>query len=319
MPAAPIAASPRIFDVHAGRFIDLPTLVARIAPVRYRLLGEIHDNPAHHRLRAGLMTAIAATGRRPAAVFEQFDLGHDAALAAAQAAGADAEALAAAGALDKRGWRWPLHKPLIEAALAAGLPIHAGNAPTAALRPVMEGIDTSTTGSPEAANSARPGVTQAQNDHSSRIDPAWRSRLAHADWTDAQEAALRADIVAGHCNRLPARLVPHFALAQRRRDAAMAQALVDDATEDGAILIAGDGHVRRDLGVPVYLPSADVVSVGFVEVSAGDTRAAGFPRSAVADHPGFDYLWFTDAVSRADPCASLKMPKRHVDGDPRMP
>jgi uncharacterized iron-regulated protein len=280
---SPLAAA-RIWDVHAGRFVDEATLVARIAPVRYRLLGEIHDDPLHHRLRAGLITAIAATGRRPAVVFEQFDLGHDAALASAEAAGADADAMADAGELAKRGWGWPLHRPLIVAALAAHLPIRAGNAPTSALRPVMAHGDTSS------------------------VDPAWRTRLAKGRWSPAQERALEDDIAAGHCHALPASLVPHCALAQRVRDAAMAEALVRDATADGAILIAGDGHVRRDLAVPVYLPEDEVVSVGFVEAAADDTGSPGLPARVAERWPGYDYIWFTPPRERPDPCATKRLP-----------
>jgi uncharacterized iron-regulated protein len=92
----------------------------------------------------------------------------------------------------------------------------------------------------------------------------------------------------------------------------MSQALADDATNDGAILIAGNGHVRADRGVPVYLHApgladadARSVSVGFVEVGPSDGRAADFPRQVVADHPGFDYLWFSRPIARDDPCADI--------------
>ena len=93
------------------------------------------------------------------------------------------------------------------------------------------------------------------------------------------------------------------------RDAAMAQALVRDATADGAILIAGNEHVRADRGVPIYLhaprspdASARSVGVGFVEAGEADQRAGDFPASLVTQYPGFDYLWFTPPVARDDPC-----------------
>ena len=43
------------------------------------LLGEVHDNPLHHRERAELLTALA--DRRPTVVFEQFPRSADEALA----------------------------------------------------------------------------------------------------------------------------------------------------------------------------------------------------------------------------------------------
>jgi uncharacterized iron-regulated protein len=139
--------------------------------------------------------------------------------------------------------------------------------------------------------------------------PALRTRLHAARWTDVQARGLQADIVESHCGMLPDSVVPRLVLAQRVRDAAMAQALIDDATSDGAVLIAGNEHARADRGVPIYLhapglpgASARSVSVGFVEAGAGDQRVPGFPGSVITQYPGFDYLWITPPVARDDPC-----------------
>jgi uncharacterized iron-regulated protein len=287
--AAP-AAEPRIWDVRTSRFVSELSLAADLASARYRLLGEVHDNAAHHAIRARLILAIAATGARPALVMEQFDLDRDKALIAAQAAGTDAERLADAGRLDRKGWQWPMHKPIVEVALARHLPIRAGNLPRAQL---LEEEHT--------AAEATKAIGYA--------------RFRAARWTEAQAEALRADIVESHCGMAPESIVPRIVVAQRLRDAAMAQALVDAATASGAILIAGNGHVRSDLGVPVYLhapglPDAGArsLSVGLIEVDDDDARAGDFPRRIVAAHPGFDYLWFTPPAAREDPCTNLRMP-----------
>jgi uncharacterized iron-regulated protein len=281
------AAEARIWDVRANRFASESQLVADLASARYRLLGEVHDNAVHHVIRARLIAAIAATGARPAVVLEQFDLDRDEALIAAQAAGADAEGLADAGMLDRKGWQWPLHKPVLEAALAHHLPIRAGNLSRAQLR-VEEG---------------------------SRMIGYARFRAAR--WTETQAAARSADIAEAHCGQLPESVVPRIVLAQRLRDAAMAQALVDAVTPTGVILIAGNGHVRSDLGVPVYLhapgqPDANArsLSLGLIEVTREEERAADFPREILAANRGFDYLWFTPPAPREDPCANLRTPAK---------
>ncbi|MGE5169066.1 MAG: ChaN family lipoprotein [Rudaea sp.] len=294
LPTTASGRGPRIFDVKAQRYIDEPALVAALARARYRLLGEVHDNPEHHALRARLVAALAATGMRAAVVFEQFDLDHEAALRDAQSQRVDAERLADAGHLDRRGWRWPLHRPIVEAALAAGLPIHAGNLSRAAL--------------------------DAAQRSSRKPDAAWYARLRATSWSEAQARTLHDDIVESHCGQLPASVVPRLVLAQRIRDAAMAQALVDDATADGAILIAGNGHVRADLGVPVYLharglpdANASSVSVGLVEATPEDERRADFAQAVARDRGVFDYLWITAPASRDDPCAAFSMrPERGV-------
>lgn len=293
MPALPpeAQADARIYDVHARRFVTERALVADLVDARYRLLGEIHDDPAHHAIRARLVTMIAQAGKQPAIVFEQFDLDHDDALQAAQQAGGDAEQVARAGALDRKGWAWPLHEPIIAAALAMHLPVRAGNLPRSALRGDLDDV--------------------------LRRHAPLRARLRAAHWTDAQAGELRRDIVDSHCHLLPDTVVPRLVLAQRMRDAAMAQALVDDATNDGAILIAGNGHVRADRGVPVYLHApglaeadARSVSVGFLEVEADDERAADFPARVMPGNLEFDYVWLTPAIARPDACSGDLAPGR---------
>ena len=78
------------------------------------------------------------------------------------------------------------------------------------------------------------------------------------------------------------------------------------------VLIAGNGHLRRDIGVPHYLrvlaarnaePAATaprVMSVAFMERSEDGT-----PDEA---HGTQDEAWFTPRAERTDPCASFKPP-----------
>jgi uncharacterized iron-regulated protein len=278
-PAQERAGGPVIVDGRTGSAVTQADLVARLAAARFRLLGEVHDNAEHHEIRARLLRDVAATGRRPAVALEVFDLDRAVALRAAQAEGrADAESLAEKGELDRGAWRWPLHRPVIEAALDTGMPIHAANLSRASLRRAMRG--------------------------GADAETAWAARLAAASWTPGQERALEASIVEGHCGKLPPSAVAPIARAQRQRDAAMAQALVDSATRDGAILLAGNGHVRNDVGVPAYLPEGGHVSVGFVEADA-DVRTSQGVRAELAANPGYDYVWFTAKAARSDPCERM--------------
>ena len=290
MPSTASGDAP-IWDNARQRAIGEGELVAALVRARYRLLGEVHDNALHHTVRARLLQAIAAAGLRPAVVLEQFDREHEQALLAAQAGPADAERLATAGELARKSWRWPLHKPLLEAALEAGMPVHAGNLSRSALE------------------QARKGDTG---------EARWQRRLHQAAWSAQQERALTAEILDAHCGVLPPSAAPRLVTAQRMRDAAMAQALIDAATGDGAVLIAGNGHVRTDRGVPVYLagPGRDgaVVSVGFIETPAAEPRDAEVMRRLASAHPAFDYVWFTPPASRDDPCAELRAAPRPAAG-----
>jgi uncharacterized iron-regulated protein len=201
-------------------------------------------------------------------VFEQMDRASDAALAAAAR---DPEAVADAGRLDRAGWRWPMHRPLVEAALAGGATISGGNFDRDLARRVV-----------------REGAAAAPAD--------LRTALDAVPWSPAQDEIVRDAIVDGHCGALPQDRVAPMALVQRLRDAALAQAMLR-AGEPRVVLIAGNGHVRSDLGVPHYLRAAgvapkDIVALGFVE--DGDTATP------------FDLQQVTRRVQRPDPCAAFR-------------
>jgi hypothetical protein len=75
------------------------------------------------------------------------------------------------------------------------------------------------------------------------------------------------------------------------------------------VLIAGNGHVRRDLGVPLHLatraPQRGVLAVGIVEVVEGVARAEDYVAPGAGDIPQFDVAIFTPRTDRPDPCAGF--------------
>ena len=224
------------------------------------ILGEIHDNPEHHRLQRVVLEALAARGGPRLLAMEQFDSEHQAAIDAARASGADAEALADAGHFDRKGWGWPLYRPLVQFALESGWPLVAANLSRTEARALV----------------ADPG----------------RSELAPA--APSVRGALERDIIDGHCGAAPeAKRLAGMVEAQRARDARMASVLKSES-----VLIAGSGHARRDRGVPLYLPSDDLISIAFMEVEPGMARPQDF-----ADAASYDYLWFTPRAARDDPCS----------------
>ena len=241
----------------------------RLRQARFVLLGEVHDNASQHRMRAALLGDLLADGRRTTVVFEQMGRAEDAAIAAAPR---NAEAIADAGRLDRQGWGWPLHKPLFDAAIGGAAQIEGGNLDAAEARAIVRG-------GPPA------------------VPADLRALLAEPGWGPRQQQALEREIDAGHCHALPAAQWPAMALAQRARDAAMAQALLSAASADGrAVLIAGNGHVRRDLGVPQYLRAAGV--------PASQIVAVGYLEEAERDAP-YDLVQLTSRTPRDDPCAAF--------------
>jgi len=276
----------RIWDVGAARFLDAPALAGRLVTARFVLLGEKHDNPEHHRRQAELLRALVAAGRRPAVVFEMLAVDQEPQLAAHLArAPRDAAGLGAAVGWEQRGWPpWALYAPIAEVALDAGLALVAGDLPRALQVAVRrEGL-----GALEAGLRARTGLDRP-------LDPATRAAMA---------AALRE----AHCGYAPEGALDRMVDVQRARDAHLAARLAA-APGDGAVLIAGAGHVRRDWGVPVYLarlaPAADVASVALVEVDDRRLEPTGYADRWGGTLP-FDALWFTPRVDDLDPCEKFR-------------
>ena len=143
--------------------------------------------------------------------------------------------------------------------------------------------------------------------------------LALADaWSNARETTLVQTLVDSHCGQLRAEDAAPLTRAQRARDAVIADSLLRYRA-NGAVLIAGAGHARRDLAVPLYLraraPDASIASVALTEVEPGVDDVAAYRTTAVVGSidPPFDYLWFSARAEREDPCAGFSLPKRSGD------
>ena len=273
-----------IWDVAAGRRVAWSAVGARMAGARHVLLGEKHDDPDHHALQARALRAIVAAGRRPAVALEMLEDTRQAAVDAYVGSHADARGLGAAVAWHQSGWPpWETYRPIADVAMAARLPIVAANLPRATVRAAM--MD-------DAA-----------------LPPAIAARLERP-LPDDQAAALKDELVASHCGHLPEGMFDAMVLAQRARDAAMAERMRGAAKRTGgSVLIAGAGHVRDDRGVPAYLDEASV-SVAFLEVQDGLLEPAAYAAGLHAARLPFDYVVFTPRANDDDPCAGFVHPPR---------
>ncbi|HEX2541294.1 MAG TPA: ChaN family lipoprotein [Caldimonas sp.] len=240
------------------------------------LLGEVHDSAEQHRLRLDALRRAVASGWRPAIVMEQFDRERQGDIDRARRerpgdAGHVIEQAATAPPRPGGGWNWSFYRPFVALALAHDLPLVAGNLSNADAAKIVRG-----------GNAA---VFDAAALRALGLD-----RPIEADWQRAQER----EIDAGHCGALPAAMWPRVASAQFARDAVMADALRRHGGR-GAVLLAGNGHVRKDIGVPRWLQAGGVWSVGYLE--RGDERT---PEAA------FDAVVRTAPVARGDPCSALR-------------
>lgn len=245
-----------------------PHATAALANRQVLLLGEVHDNPDGHRRRTALIEQRVAAGWRPAIAMEQFDRERQADLDRAMRQCADAACVIAAAAPGQARWAWPYYEPVIALALRHRLPLLAANVSRADAAKVVRG---------EFSAALDAGLIRAH-----RLDQPLPADL---------DAGQSGEIEAGHCGKLPRAMLPGMVRAQVARDVWMAHVVQAHAPR-GVVLLAGNGHVRRDLGVPRWLPaSLEAASVGYVE--------------SAAEAGAYDVQIRIEPHARPDPCAGL--------------
>lgn len=227
------------------------------------MLGEQHDAPEHQLLQRETIEWLAKSGRLAAVVIEMAEDGQHTRSLTPEATESDVQR-----ALSwQESWPWTNYGPVVMAAVRAGVPVWGGNLPRNQMRAAMQ---------------------------NSSLD----SIVPLAALTEQQTR-----IREGHCNMLPESQIIPMTRIQLARDQAMAQrvlAILNATPAQGrqVLLIAGNGHVRRDLGVPLYLP-ATVSSYVVMTLPVSDTT----PNLSVQVT---DAIWHTPQRPPQDYCADLK-------------
>jgi len=233
------------------------TLLARLMPTPLLLVGEQHDAPEHQQLQRALVQALAARGQLAAVVMEMAEAGRD---TRGLPDDADEAAVRAALGWDGRhNWPWPTYGPVVMAAVRAGVPVFGGNLPRGRMREAMG-------------------------------DATLDASVPRQVLTRQREA-----IRVGHCDLLPETQLAPMARIQLARDRSLAQVSSAQVKAGRTVLlIAGNGHVRSDLGVPLHLGPGQAHRV--IVARAG---------KAGLDVPA-DALWDTPALPETDHCAVLR-------------
>ena len=247
--------------------------LATLLPADALLLGEQHDAPAHQQLQRQAVQWLAARGELAALALEMAEQGRSTAGLPRDASEADVQhALAWRDA----GWPWNTYRPVVMAAVRAGVPVLGANLPAARQREAMR-------------------------------DAALDARLPPAALAEQQQR-----VRDGHCGLLPESQIGPMTRVQIARDIAMADT-VRAARQPGrtVLLVAGNGHVHRALGVPLHLPPDLTTKV--LSAQSGQAQAAidsEVTDTLPAHTSGADLLWPTPPVPPRDYCAELRRATR---------
>lgn len=247
--------------------------LATLLPADVLLLGEQHDAPAHQQLQRQTVQWLAARGALAALALEMAEQGRSTAGLPRDASEADVQhALAWRDA----GWPWQTYRLVVMAAVRAGVPVLGANLPAARQREAMR-------------------------------DAALDARLPPAALQEQQQRMRD-----GHCGLLPESQIGPMTRVQIARDIAMADT-VRAARQPGrtVLLVAGNGHVHRALGVPLHLPPDLTTKV--LSAQSGQAQAAidsEVTDTLPAHTSGADLLWPTPPVPPRDYCAELRRATR---------
>jgi uncharacterized iron-regulated protein len=244
------------------------TLFGAVQSASLAFLGEVHDNAAHHRLRAVLLSTSLQSGL----VFEHIRADQSGALVPPPVS---VDALFAALEWDKSGWPdKAMFEPLFQQVL--GRPLYAGEPARGTVRDV-----------------ARQGLKALPD-----VDVA-RLKL-DVPLPEAQQDALLTELEASHCGLMPKAAFGTMAVAQRYRDAFLADAAIAAASKHGsAIVFTGNGHARRDRGAPFALKQRGVDKPVLVVLFTESPPTTVDP--AVAD-----IIVSTPPAVRKDPCEEMR-------------
>lgn len=240
--------------------------LSRLLPADALLLGEQHDAKEHQQLQRQMVEWLAANGTLAALTMEMAPRGRDTRALAPTASESQVRA-----ALDwnEAGWPWGTYGPVVMAAVKAGIPVVGANLPTIQQRNAMQ-------------------------------DSTLDQRLAPAALLKQKER-----IREGHCDLLPEAQILPMTRIQVARDISMAQS-IEQALQPGrtVLLIAGNNHVERGMGVPAHLPAHINVKVISAKAGASSDRAASAPK----EHQDLaaDMIWPTAASPAKDYCAQMR-------------
>lgn len=232
------------------------------------VLGEVHDNPDHHRRQAEAVAAIAPR----AVVWEMLT---DVQAARFDAALMDDPAKLAAQ-LDWSASGWPdfaFYHAIFKAAPTAR--VYGAAVPREAAMAAMRG-----------------GIAVAFG-----LQDAARFGLS-IGLPEDEQSAREALQMAAHCDAIPEEMLPQMVSVQRLRDAELARAVVTAIEETGGpvAVITGNGHARRDWGLPVYV---ERVAPGLSMFVLGQSEAGRIDGE-------FDIVLDSAAVERPDPCLAFR-------------
>jgi uncharacterized iron-regulated protein len=250
------SSSPKInniWDVNSKTFLTDKQFLQRLMQRRFILLGEKHDNAAHHVKQSNIISHLIAANLDPIIAFEMI---YETQQALVDGYKGSALEFGPYVGWEKRGWpEWTTYQPILDVALEKNLKIIGVDLSREQIRHIYKG------------ETVKAIPLQRQED----------LQLNHPLPKDILETMLNEQHQA-HCGLMPKSKLGPMVNIQWSKDAIMADNMFLAAqkypNQTPVVLIAGAGHVRNDRAIPYHLikrintpvSKADILTIGLLEI-----------------------------------------------------
>jgi uncharacterized iron-regulated protein len=281
----------KTWDVTAQQYITRDQLLQKLLTSDYILLGETHDNINHHEEHGWFISQLSRQKPGIAVAFEM--------VSEEQANTVNkSENLTTGRLLDileeaKTGWEYKkYYRPVFDSIVNAKLKIYAADLD----RPTMM------------------NVVSKGEDH---MPDQLKSLLEKNPLPPEEQEALKKEIEETHCGMINEEMTRAMMTGQRVRDAAIGNNLysIKSSGAPAIVLVAGSGHIRKDRGAPMYLKALDktasILTIAWLEADEEATDPKAYGTRWGRETLPFDYVVFTPAAERPDPCEEMKKFMQH--------
>ncbi|MDX1667837.1 MAG: ChaN family lipoprotein [Limnobacter sp.] len=239
------------------------------------LLGEVHDNEQGHQARLQFARSNGLTqGQSVTLIFEQINRDMIGGSAFPNNQCQDKTCLTQA--IEKSGWSVQYYKPWVDLALENNWQVLPGNVSKADIGAVM---------SSSVSASFNEQAVEFNLQDAENLPEAYRQALVQA-------------MVDGHCGLIDKQTAWKMGQIQVARDLWLASQIQGAlATSQRVIVLAGNGHINKDIGIPFWLARIhqdDYKAVAFTEGSSREPSSA------------YDQVFSVPVADRQDPCEALK-------------
>jgi len=255
--------SGKVWDTQSRKFISLETLLKKVKPGSWLLLGETHENKDHHRFQSELIELLATDNRLGNVALE---MAHNQQQPLLDATRAKLQLNPNTKILPESlkwqaGWPWDWYEAPVSAALKFAQKV-------------------------VAADLTSEEKMKAYRNEDQKLP----------EGTQEYQRFMLDLLYDSHCGKMPKSQLGNMMNVQHARDQGMIGAMQQNTDKEGInILLAGTVHTRYDIGIPYWAKSLDSITILMLAADQSTDLADYYPKS-YSDKPVADYLLFTPPI-----------------------